>query len=218
MMAPALPFIAVAATVIGTGVAAYGAIQQGQAAKQAGRAQQQAAAYQAAVQQNNAAIALRNARLSEQSARQAETAGSQDVTAQARRTRALIGQQRVSAASRGLDVNSGSALDLTSSSADLGRESVANITDTAARRAAGFRIQGLNYENEAMNQSTSASLSLARGEDAANAGSAAQTAGYINAGSTILTGAGRAASQYTDMMRTGVPFGTTAGTTVPVTV
>lgn len=218
MMAPALPFIAIAATVIGTGVAAYGVIQQGQAAKRAGQASQQAAAYQAAVQSNNAAIARRNAQLAERSAQQAETAGAQEVTAQARRTRALAAGQTVSAAGRGLDVNSGSALDLRTSSADLGRESVANITDTAARRAAGFRIEGLNYENEAMNQGSSSSLSLARGSDAAAAGDAAQQASYWQAGSTILSGAGRAAGQYSDMSRTGVPFGTTQSTTVPVTV
>ena len=217
-MAPALPFIAVAATLVGTGVAVYSAVQQGAAAKRAGQAQQQAAAYQAQVQSNNSAIARRNAQLAERSAAQAEQAGAQDVTAQARRTRALVAGQRVSAASRGLDVNSGSALDLTAGSADLGRESVANITDTAARRAAGFRIQGMNYEQEAANQTSSAGLSLAQGSDASAAGDAAQNAAYWQAGSTLISGAGRGASQYMDMQRNGVVFGTNTGNTVPVAV
>lgn len=215
-MGPALPIIAVAATVIGAGVATYGVIQQGQAAKAQGRAAQQAAAYQAQVQSNNAAIARRNAALSERSAAQAEQAGAQEVRAQANRTRALAAAQRVTAASRGLDVNSGSALDLTSGTADLGRESVANITDTAARRAAGFRIQGVNYEDAAANDASSAGLSLAQGTNAAVAGDTAQQASYLQAGSTLLTGAGSAARQYTDMTRNGVVYGTSASNTVPV--
>lgn len=97
-MAVALPAIAVALTAVGTGVAAYGAVSQGQAAKEAGHFNAQVARNQATAEQQRA-----------------------DFEAQAvrRRNTIVAGQQRAAFAKAGVDLT-GSAEDVIYDSAIQG--------------------------------------------------------------------------------------------------
>src|SRR5678815_675005 len=93
-----LPAIALAATAVSAGISAYGAYQQGQAGEAAGK-------YQAQVAKNNAIIAEQNAQFELQK-------GERESEAQNYKTRALLGHQKAGQAASGIDVNTGSPLDV----------------------------------------------------------------------------------------------------------
>lgn len=170
-MGEILPIIGIASSVIGTGMSAMGAIQQG-------NAQAQAANYQAQVAANNKIIADQNARYAIQ-AGQVQEANKRTQTA------ALIGTQRAAGAANGLDVNSGSNVDLQASAATLGEADALTIRDAAARQARGYQIQGLDYQ-------ATAQLDQMRANNASQAGG-------LNAFASILGGASSVADKWSKM-------------------
>ena len=154
----------IALTIGSTLLSAGGAIQQGQAANRA-------AQYNAQVQDMNAKIAERNARdaiergqLEEQQKRQA--------------TAAVIGRQRAAMAANGVDIGFGSALNTLVDSAMIGEIDALTIRSNAAREAYA-------YDVDATNRRADAKLSRAQGR-------AAVTGSLLEAGGTLLTGAGKA--------------------------
>lgn len=187
-----LAVAAIAASVIGTGVSAYGAYQQGQAASTQARYQQQIAVINQQTATRNQALANRNAAYT-------EAAGARAVDDRARQIRGVIGSQRAAQAANGLIINEGSALDLQEDTAMLGGLAINEVRDDAGRRASGFRIQGLNAQDEARAAS-------ARGQAYAAAADSASTAGWLGATSSILTGASNTFGRWSDMQRTGVPM------------
>lgn len=197
-MGPAvIPIAAVAVSVIGTGVAAYSAYQQGQAASASASYQSQVAANNATLAQINAENARRDAALTE-----AQAASEQSISI--RRSRALIGSQIASTAARGMLVDEGSALDIRSGTAEIANEEAQNIQQTGQRRAAQQRIQAFNYEQQA-------GMSGSQSHLYSGAADSAATSAWLGVGSSLLSGASRAYSAYSDMSRTGVSF---SGTTV----
>lgn len=150
-----------AMTAAAGGVSAYGAVQQGKAAE--GQAD-----YQAAVGRNNAIIA-------ERQARDAEERGAAEETAQRRQTAALMGKQKAGMAANGLDLSSGSPLDILGDTAQFGELDALTVRSNAAREAYGYRNQGAQFTSDAAAQKI--------------AGKNAKSASYISAGSTILTSA-----------------------------
>lgn len=115
-------------------VGAAGSVMQG-------RSQASAASYQAAVASNNQKIAGQNATYALQAGQQREQAARM-------RTAGLIGSQRATAAAHGVDVNSGSALDVQSDAATLGELDALTIRNNAAREAYNYKVQGMNYGAE----------------------------------------------------------------------
>lgn len=167
---PAVYFAAAgaAATVVGTGISVYGAMQTASAQSKAADAQAQQA-------RNNAILAGR-------AADDATARG--DIAAQqkANQTNQLLGQQRVGLAANGVDPNSGSALDLQSDVAGNGELDQLTIKSNAAREAAGYQAQGMNY-------STQASIDEADSQNALSAGA-------LKATSSLIGGAGSVASSW----------------------
>jgi hypothetical protein len=139
-------------------LSAIGSITQGQAASRA-------AAYNAQVAANNAKIATQNANY-------AGAEGEAQVGIQNQRTRALVGSELAQQGASGINVHSGSDVDVRSSAAATGELSALTIRSEAAKRAYGYQTQAASDTGqEALDKSQSSS-------DA--------TAGYINAGSTLL--------------------------------
>jgi hypothetical protein len=169
-VAAALPVIAVVATVAGTAVSVYGAMQTAQA---------QSAANAAKAQQDR-----NNAILAENAANDAKARG--DVAAQqkAAQTNQLIGQQRAALAANGVDPNQGTAVDLQSDAAGNGELDQLTIHANAAREAAGYNAQGANYSSQAAVDEASSQNAL--------------SAGSLSAVSTIIGGAGSVAGQWYD--------------------
>lgn len=212
MMGPALPVIAIAATVIGTGVTAYSQYRAGQAASAQAQAQGQAQAsqfqYQAAVADINRRTAERNQYLAERNAGYVEAAGARLADDRARRIRQTIGAQRAALAANGLLLDQGSAADMQGDTANLGRMALAEIGDNTRRQASGYRIAGVNARDEAEAATlrgegyrASASNALSAGAFAADN---ASTAGWLGATSSLLGGATSTFDRWADMRRTGV--------------
>lgn len=157
-----------ALTIGSTALSAMGSIQQGQAA--------------AASANYNAKVADMNAQISERRARDALERGK--VEEQKKRTQAqqVLGQQRAAMAANGVDIGFGSPLDTLVDTATLGEVDALTIRSNSAREAYDYKVQAANGRADA---------NLSR----MNAKSAS-TGGYLNAASTILTGAGNAYKSY----------------------
>lgn len=189
-----LAIAAIATSVIGAGVSAYGQYQQGQA-------QRQQAQYQSAVADLNAQTARRNSSLASQNAAYVEAGAAKQIDERARRIRAVQGAQRAALAANGLLLDSGTAADLTGDTARLGNLAIGEIRENGGRQAAGYRIAGMNAEAEAQ-------AATLRGQAYAAAGESASTAGWLSAGTSLLGGATSTFDRWSDMRRTGVPLAT----------
>lgn len=164
----AIPAIALAATAVGAGVSAYGAIQSGEA-------QKAAASYQAQVASNNAAIAGMNANSAIQTGNTQLQAAQEQASQHQGMIRAVMG-------AGGVDLNSGSALRNQEGEAEVDQLNEATITSNAARSA-------WNYRNEGADYTAQSGLDTMQGEQA-------QSAGFMSSFSSMLSGAGQFANSW----------------------
>jgi len=161
-----LATIATIASIAGTGMQAIGAYQTAQS-------QKASYAYQSRVSENNAKIG-------EWQAQDAMKRGERAEIDQRRKTAQLKGAQTASLAARGLDIGTGSALNILSDTDYLGEIDALTIRDNSRREAWGIRQGAQNDTNNA---------GVLRG-----AGNAISP---IGAGATsLLTGAGQVAKQW----------------------
>lgn len=163
-----LETVALASTVASGVMAAGGAIKQGQA-------QKAQANYQSQVEKNNATIA----------GWQAEDATKRGAIAEQRQrlqVARLAGTQRAAYGSSGVELSSGSPLDVLGDTAQLGELDALTIRSNAEREAYGFRAQQSNLTAQS-------GLTQLAGRDAVQAS-------YISAGSSLLSSAATAGDRY----------------------
>lgn len=122
-----------------------------------------------------ASVALENAAMARAQGTDATTRGAYTESLVRQGTRQLVGQQRTALAAQGVDVGSGTALDVQSSTAYLGELDALMARNNAAREAWGFEVEASNYTTQA---------NAARSQAAGMAGGL--KAGAFN---TLLTGA-----------------------------
>lgn len=146
--------MALALAVIGTGLSAIGSIA-------AGQAKQQAADYQAAVANNNA--------------RYARQVGQVDAENQKVSTGQVIGAQKAAQAANGVDIGSGSALDVRTSAAELGELDALTIRNNAENKAKNYEAQATLFQME---------------------GKADALSGWLGAASSIVGGASNIADKW----------------------
>jgi len=130
-----LKMISTVGSAVGSVTSAVGSVTQG-------RANSDAAMYQAAVARNNALVADQNAQYAIEAGRRSESA-------QRQKTAQLIGAQRASMAANGIDINSGSPLNLQADTAQVGELDALTIRNNAARQAYNFRVQAGDFEANA---------------------------------------------------------------------
>jgi hypothetical protein len=160
--------LAVASTVASGVMAAGGAIKQGQAAKAQAR-------YQSQVERNNSQIATWQAQDAVDRGKIAEQRQRLQVAR-------LAGTQRATFGSSGVELSSGSPLDVLMDTAQLGELDALTIRSNAEREAYGFRAQ-------AGNLTAQSGLTQLAGRDAVQAS-------YIGAGSSLLSSAATAGDRY----------------------
>lgn len=163
------------ASIAGTAFSVLGAIKGARGAQAEGKANSQAALYAAQVAKNNQQIALQNKAW-------AASEGNAAVEQAQMQTRAKIGAITANQGASGVNINSGSSVDVRSSAAETGQLSAINIRSAAARQAYGF-------ENEAQSNAAQAALDKAQASNDI-------TAGNTKAETTLLGGVGSAASSY----------------------
>jgi hypothetical protein len=136
MCVPILTAVAIG----GLALSAWGGYQEG-------KAQEDAAKYSAAVDRNNAT-------LKDQQAEQVSKIGAIEEERHRRKVQQAIGGQRAALAANGLDLSSGTPLDLVTETAALGEEDALNIRFNAAREAWGFREEAKSLRGAAAYKTT----------------------------------------------------------------
>ncbi len=167
--------LAIPLAVAGGVVGAMGAIQSSQAAASAAK-------YNAAVAEQNAAIQKRNASMAIQ-------AGEQRVAMEGLKTKAKVGGIMATQGAQGVDVMSGSALDVRSSAADLGELDALTVRSNAVKEAYGYEVNAMNDKAQAALDRKQASASLA--------------SGWYGAAGSLLGAASSAGSQFAKWQATG---------------
>lgn len=92
--------------------------------------------------------AEQNARLAEMQAKETEEAGEKQSQQHRAKVKALVGSQKAALAAQGIDIGSGSALDLIDQTTAAGEDDAATIRLNAYRQAFGIRQQGANTRNQ----------------------------------------------------------------------
>ena len=164
---------------IGIGLQAFGAIQGFIAKRNEGKAAANQARYNSAVASNNAIIARRNSEL-------ASAEGNAALEAKQLENRAKIGAIKASQAASGVDINSGSSVDVRQSAAEIGQLSALNIRAAAVRKAYGYQNEASDYDSQAGLYDTQAKNEI--------------TAGNMNATTTLLGGMGDAGMNYSNYL------------------
>ncbi len=112
-------------------------------AVQAGSSYQQASAYESEGNYQKS-IANINARFSKLNAQDAIKRGGKEAEQLKKQAKQLIGTQRVNLAAQGIDVESGSALDVQTDTAELAEIDAMTIRNNAWKEAWGYRVQAMN--------------------------------------------------------------------------
>ena len=167
--------------IAGAGLNAYSMIRQGSAQSAALKSQANAARY-------NQQAMLTNQQIAEQNARAVEKSGSYAEQIQREKNLKILGAQKTGFSKAGV-VMEGTPLDVMAGTAgEMEQDIIAQRynTDIQAWR---YRSQGAGYGSQAdeYGRQAGADLSMASGPT---------TAGYIGAGATLLTGAGKAVNNY----------------------
>jgi DNA-binding helix-hairpin-helix protein with protein kinase domain len=162
-----VPLLAVAAA----GVSAVGAVEGGIASKNA-------ADYQAQVAANNSQIANQNATYAMES-------GEAQAANQSRKGAANLGQIKVKQAASGVDVNSGSAVDVQAGQRETNQLDTETVLNNSELQAYGYRTQSTNFQAQS-------GLDTMQGEQA-------EEAGYLKAGGDLLSGASGVGGKWTGL-------------------
>lgn len=167
---------------IGIGSTIFGSLTQAAGAQAAGQAQEQTNQFLGTQSFYNSEVATQNASLALQ---QGESEAQKYGMGAAQR----LGQIKVSQASSGLDVNSGSALQVQKSQQLVSDIDLEQIRSNAAKTAYNFDVQSIQDKNQ--------------GQMYFMAGSNAAQAGTTNATSSIISGAGSVASKWLQSSQSG---------------
>jgi hypothetical protein len=171
-----------AASAIGAGVSAVGAISSANATSAN-------ANYQAQVAKNNSIIASQNAEYATQ-------AGQEKAQETSIRDKAQLGAVTTAIAANGLDVDTGSSVDVQQTQRETGTLATQQVVDAAALQAYGYRTNATSFTAQS-------------GLDTAEAGQAT-TAGDFAAGGSLLSGASGVGLNFAKLSNAGV-FGSGGG-------
>ena len=152
--------MSIVASIASTAVSVTSSVQQANAAEAE-------AEYQAKVQRENAKIAEENAAVQRQQ-------GIEEERMQRLKTARNVASQKTAMAANGIDVTTGTALDVIEDTATIGELDALQTRYNYERQALAYEAQADNFQNQA-------NLDVLKGKNA-------QTAGYLNAGATGLAG------------------------------
>lgn len=156
-------------------VAAAGVALAAVSAISAGEAQKSNLDYQAQIANNNATIAQQNAAY-------AGAAGSEAATQQSLKGAAIGARIKTAQAANGVDVNSGSAVNVQASQRESSQLDTEQVHQNALLQAYGYKVA-------ASNDQAQGALDEAGGNEA-------ETAGFLNAGSSLLGGASSISTKF----------------------
>lgn len=147
---------------------AFGAYQQGRAQK--------------AIYKANAAIARVNEEMSIRQAEDAIKRGQETEVRYRGNVKKVLGRQRAALAAQGIDISSGSAMDVQTETTNIGELDALTIKNNAMREAFGYKIQGLGFGMQGAQYGMQGNLAMQEAR--------------FNATQTLLTGGIKALGYY----------------------
>lgn len=168
---------------VGLGASALGGVTSALGAYSSSQASAQSAKYNSEVDKINAGIAQRKAT-------DAGAAGEAETYNAGLRTREKIGAIETNQAASGIDVNKGSAVDVRASQEAVGQLDALTIRTNAAKEAYGYNAQADSLNNQSNLELDEASQD--------------KSAGFLDAGSTLLGTAGTVGSKYAEYQNAGL--------------
>ena len=166
-MPAALPFIAAGSAILGTGLGVISSIRQGSA--------------QSAALKSQAAGARYNQQVAEMNAQAVENASAYQTQLQREKNQRLLASQKVGYGKAGVTME-GTPLEV--------------MADTAADQEKDIIAQRYNYDIQAWRYRSQAGQYGFEADRSMSMASGATTAGYLGAGTTLLTGIGRAVAPF----------------------
>lgn len=163
-------YIAMGINMAGSVVSAYGQDRQSKA--------------EAAAMEFDAKVADDNAKNAEYAAKDAKKRGAKEERKHRQRVKLLVGKQKAAYGASGVDVTSGAPADVMAETVLYGTDDAATIRYNAAMEAWGMKARAANYR--------------AQGGQYRVGAKGAKMSGAFAVGSTLLTGLGSTARQYTD--------------------
>lgn len=139
-----------------------------------------------------AALAGINARMSELSAQSALDQGNKEIASMTMRAGQVKGAQRASLAANGVDLGTGSAAEVQTSTELIKEIDKNTIAANAVRSAWGYRTQATNYQNDAASKTAAAS----------------SVSGFGSAVASMISGAGQVAGSWYSLNKAGALKGT----------
>lgn len=170
-------------TAISLGTTALGALTGAAGSAASGEAGAQMYGYQAGVSRMNQQIAKQNADYS-------RYVGEVEAQQSGMKTKFQVSSIKDVQAASGLDINSGTGIQVREGQHDIGLQDQAIIRSSAARRAYGFEVEGAQAGAQAGVYDMAARKS--------------RQGGYIGALSSILGGASSVAGKWLDAKKTGI--------------
>lgn len=155
----------------GIGLTLLGGLTSAYASFMGGEYQKQMYDYQAGVARLNQQIAAQNATY-------ARTIGEQQAQAQGLAAGQRLGQIKTAQSASGLDVNSGSAVDVRTSQKELSAIDTATIRATAAKTAYNYEVAGVQFGAQA-------GLDTLAGQNARSAGMVSATSSIVGVASSV---------------------------------
>lgn len=180
--------IGTVASIAGTAISGLGALQQSRAASASAK--------------YNSQLAENNAKIASQDASFAGAEGETNAASAQAKTKAQIAATLANEGASGVDVNTGSSVNVRASEAEVGKLSAMQIRSNAAKQAYGYQTQQVGDQAQA---------SLYKSQASAD-----KTSGYISSASTVLGGVGSSASKYADFLQKG-GGGVSGLTATPIT-
>lgn len=160
-----------------------------------GIASANAASYQGAVAANNATIARQNAAYSAE-------AGSSQVTQAGLKARSQGANVRAGLAANGLDVNSGSPVDVQAGQREIGALDTATVASRAAEQVYGYQTQATSYQAQSQMEDAQVPFDIAGGILGAT-GKLLGNPSVDSGGSSLLSGPPAVPDQYAWMQTPG---------------
>lgn len=181
-------YAAIAASLAGAAMSAVGSYQQGQA-------QQRQANMQSKLASRNAQIANQNAEMAEAEGREAKQIGYENKIKKRQEAAGIIGSQRAAQAASGVQVDTGSALDLNLDTAEKGELDALALQEQGLQQDYLKRTEAWNLREQGTGQQIQAKMHSQMGNSYSP---------WLSAGGSLLSGVSQAGSNYYMMNKKSV--------------
>ena len=171
-----------AMAIIGMGSALASGAMGAISASQQADAQKAQAEYQADMANYNAKVAEGNAKMAEQEGKDAKKAAYEQSLENRQQAAQIVGSQRAKQAASGVQVDTGSALDLNLDTVEKGELDAFNIAQAGEAQAYNKNVEAWNYRNQASGLESQADMYTKRARQAPFSASTKSLSGSLLSG------------------------------------